>query len=64
MKVPASLVEYGAVIDASSMVAPADTAEFELEPDHPGLGDKAYIARRQFLFDITRHHRLTRQPPR
>ncbi len=63
MKVPASLVEYGAVIDASSMVAPADTAEFELEPDHPGLGDKAYIARRQFLFDITRHHRLTRQPP-
>ena len=63
MNDPSALVEYGAAIDANSMVAPPDAAEFELEPDHPGLGDAGYIARRKFLFDITREHRLTRQPP-
>ena len=63
MKELPSLVEYGAAIDANSMVAPADTAEFELEPDHPGLGDDAYFARRKFLFDITRECRLAKQPP-
>ena len=63
MKKPASLVEYGAAIDADSMVTPADTTEFELEADHPGLGDDAYIARRKFLFDITRQCRLAKQPP-
>ena len=63
MKELPSLVEYGAAIDANSMVVPADTAEFELEPDHPGLGDDAYFARRKFLFDITRECRLAKQPP-
>ena len=60
---PHSLVEYGAVIDAQSMVTPADTTEFELEPGHPGLGDGEYIARRKFLFDLTRKHRLERLGP-
>ena len=60
---PAIIVEYGAAIDPNSMVAPTDIAEFELEPAHPGLGDDSYIARRKFLFDITRQHRLAKQPP-
>ena len=63
MKEPANLVEYGAAINANSMVTPADTAEFELELDHPGLGDDGYIARRKFLFEITRQCRLNHQPP-
>ena len=63
MKEPASLVEYGVAIDPNSMVVPPDTAEFELEADHPGLGDDAYIARRKLLFDITRRHRLAKEPP-
>ncbi len=63
MKEPATIVEYGATIDPTSMVAPIDVAEFELEADHPGLGDDGYSARRKFLFDITRQHRLAKQPP-
>ena len=46
MNSPDKLVEYGAPIDAQTMVMPSDTTEFELEPNHPGLGDDAYIRRR------------------
>jgi phenylalanine-4-hydroxylase len=60
---PRSLVEYGTVIDAQSMVTPADTTALELEPGHPGLGDGDYIARRTFLFDLTRTHRLNKLGP-
>ncbi len=60
---PNSLVEYGTVIDAQSMVVPPDTTELELEPGHPGLGDNDYIARRKFLFDLTRKHRLENLGP-
>ena len=63
MKELASLVEYGVAIDPNSMVVPPDTSEFELEADHPGLGDAAYIARRKYLFDITRRCRLAHEPP-
>ena len=63
MNRPARLVEYGVAIDSDSMVTPPDTAEFALEADHPGLGDDAYIARRKFLFDITRAARLAKEPP-
>jgi phenylalanine-4-hydroxylase len=58
MKDQSQLVEYGARIDAQAMVQPADTAELELEPGHPGLGDEAYVARRRHLFDLCRRHRL------
>ena len=57
------LVEYGQVIDPNAMVVPADTDHFELEPGHPGLGDAEYVARRQYLFDITRRHRLEKLGP-
>jgi len=57
------LVEYGQVIDANAMVVPADTDRFELEPGHPGLGDAEYVARRQYLFDIARKHRLEKLGP-
>lgn len=60
---PHSLVEYGTAIDPQSMVVPPDTTEFELEPGHPGLGDDDYIARRRYLFDLTRKHRLEKLGP-
>jgi len=63
MNRPPTLVEYGIAIDPDSMVTPHDTAGFELEADHPGLGDAGYIARRKFLFDITRTARLAKEPP-
>ncbi len=57
------LTEYGQAFDANRMVAPPDVAVFELEPEHPGLGDAEYIARRKFLFDLTRKQRLERLGP-
>src|SRR5438270_4976119 len=59
----ATLVEYGAPIDAQSMVTPPDITELELEPGHPGLGDEAYIQRRKELFALCRRHRLERLGP-
>jgi phenylalanine-4-hydroxylase len=63
MNRPAPLVEYGVAIDPAVMVTPPDTSEFALEAEHPGLGDAEYIARRKFLFDITRAARLAKEPP-
>ena len=63
MNAPETLTEYGRAIDSNSMVIPADTTEFELELDHPGEGDIAYIERRKFLFDLTRRHRLEKLGP-
>jgi phenylalanine-4-hydroxylase len=63
MREPNTLVEYGTAIDANAMVAPPDTGTFELEPGHPGMGDVAYVARRKYLFDLTRKHRLERLGP-
>jgi phenylalanine-4-hydroxylase len=57
------LVEYGAPIDAQSMVTPADATELELEPGHPGLGDEDYIRRRKELFALCRRHRMERLGP-
>lgn len=42
---------------------PPDIAVLELEPGHPGLGDQAYIARREDLFALCREHRLRRLGP-
>jgi phenylalanine-4-hydroxylase len=58
-----TIVEYGVPIDAKTMIEPPDVAELELEPGHPGLGDVAYIARRQELFALCRAHRLNRLGP-
>jgi phenylalanine-4-hydroxylase len=58
-----TLVEYGVPIDADVMVNPPEATELELEPGHPGLGDKAYIARRQELFHLCRKHRLENLGP-
>jgi phenylalanine-4-hydroxylase len=59
----ATLIEYGVPIDAEVMVHPPDTAELELEPGHPGLGDEAYIQRRRELFALCRKHRLENLGP-
>jgi len=63
MKHPDTLVEYGAAIDPQRMVAPPDVTALELEPGHPGLGDAAYLQRRQELFALCRKHRLERLGP-
>lgn len=57
------IVEYGRTIDSDVMVHPPDEDHLVLEPDHPGIHDAAYVARRQFLFDITRRHRLEKLGP-
>src|SRR5947209_15025538 len=58
-----TLTEYGATIDAQTMVTPPDVTELELEPGHPGLGDEGYIRRRKDLFHLCRRHRLERLGP-
>jgi phenylalanine-4-hydroxylase len=58
-----TLVEYGAAIDAQTMVTPPDVTELELEPGHPGLGDEGYIQRRKELFALCRRHRLEQLGP-
>ncbi|MBL8794308.1 MAG: phenylalanine 4-monooxygenase [Planctomycetia bacterium] len=63
MKETSTLTEYGATIDAQTMVTPPDVTELELEPGHPGLGDEAYIQRRKDLFALCRKHRLERLGP-
>jgi phenylalanine-4-hydroxylase len=63
MKDTPQLIEYGAPIDAQTMVTPPDAEELELEPGHPGLGDGEYIARRKQLFALCRWHRLERLGP-
>jgi phenylalanine-4-hydroxylase len=60
---PQTLTEYGQTIDANAMVVPPDTDHFELELPHPGEGDEEYIARRRFLFDLTRRHRIEHLGP-
>ncbi len=57
------LTEYGQTISAQSMVEPVDAERLELEADHPGINDSAYIARREELFAVTRKHRLEGLPP-
>ena len=47
MNKPDTLVEYGAKIDAQTMVTPPDVTELELEPGHPGEHDQEYIRRRK-----------------
>lgn len=58
MNAPDTLTEYGQTIAADSMVVPPDADTFQLELPHPGEGDAEYIARREYLFDLTRKHRL------
>ena len=49
--------------DTDIYANPPDVSALELEPGHPGLGDEAYIARRQELFALCRRHRLERLGP-
>ena len=63
MKETTNLIEYGAPVDAQTMVDPPDAAELELEDGHPGLGDEAYVQRRKDLFSLCRYHRLASLGP-
>ncbi len=58
-----TLIEYGAPIDAATMVAPPEVTQLELDPVHPGRGDAGYIQRRRDLFALCRKHRLERLGP-
>ncbi len=63
MKDSKTIVEYGVAIDANSMVTPDDTTELTLDPGHPGEHDADYVARRKYLFDLTRQARLQKLGP-
>jgi phenylalanine-4-hydroxylase len=63
MNNPTTLIQYGVPVDPQEMVTPPDVTELELEPGHPGLGDKDYIRRRKELFALCRRHRLERLGP-
>ena len=63
MKKETTLVEYGAPIDAQTMVAPPDATELELESGHPGQSDEGYIRRRKELFALCRAARLCGHGP-
>src|SRR5262245_26189732 len=63
MNNPTTLVEYGATIDAQSMVEPPDANELILDAGHPGENDLEYIKRRKDLFALCRKHRLERLGP-
>ncbi len=60
---PTTIVEYGVETTADQMIAPPDVEHLELEPGHPGLGDQAYVQRRQDLFARARRHRLEHLEP-
>jgi phenylalanine-4-hydroxylase len=56
--------ETGVAAAANDVYAnPPDVDVLELEPGHPGLGDEAYVARRNDLFGVCRSARLANEPP-
>src|SRR5262245_36423447 len=57
------ITEYGVPLDADAIVNPSDPEMLELEAGHPGIGDAAYIRRRQDLFALCRRHRLENLGP-
>lgn len=59
----ATLTEYGVEIDAKQMIEPPDPDVLELEPNHPGEHDLAYVERRKDLFNLCRRHRLENLGP-
>ncbi|HEY3789886.1 MAG TPA: hypothetical protein VGL71_13580 [Urbifossiella sp.] len=52
------LIQYGRSIDPNEMVKPPDPEELEVDPKTPGLDDPEYMARRRWIFHLTRKHRL------
>jgi phenylalanine-4-hydroxylase len=63
MKDPSPIIEYGVPIDPKVMIEPPDPDTLQLEPGHPGLGDAAYVERRNQLFALCRRHRLENLGP-
>src|SRR6476660_6944410 len=57
------LVQYGVAIDPHEMVKPPDPEELEVDPKTPGIDDPEYMARRRWIFKLTRKHRLERLGP-
>ena len=58
-----TITEYGVTIDAQQMIEPPDPEILELEANHPGEHDLAYIERRKQLFNLCRKHRLQKLGP-
>lgn len=63
MNSPAPLIQYGVPIDPRDMVAPPDPDELEVDPKTPGIDDPGYMARRRWIFALTRKHRLENLGP-
>lgn len=63
MKDAQPLIQYGVPIDPQAMVRPPDPDELEVDPKTPGIDDPAYMARRRWIFRLTRKHRLERLGP-
>jgi hypothetical protein len=63
MKATPTIVEYGVEIASDAMISPPDAETLELEAGHPGLGDEAYVRRREALFALCRRHRLENLGP-
>lgn len=57
------LIEYGSLRSKSDVSDPEDAKKLVLDDFHPGKQDAAYVERRNFLFDLTRKHRLEGLPP-
>ena len=62
MKAP-PLIQYGLAINPQEMVKPPDPDELEVDPKTPGIDDPEYMARRRWIFKLTRKHRLERLGP-
>jgi len=58
-----TLIQYGAPVDPRLMVEPPDPDELEVDPKTPGIDDPAYMARRRWIFALTRKHRLENLGP-
>jgi phenylalanine-4-hydroxylase len=57
------LIQYGQPINPQEMVKPPDPEELEIDATTPGLDDEAYMARRRWIFKLTRQHRLEHLGP-
>lgn len=57
------VIEYGVLRLKSDVADPVDYKELIFDDIHPGKKDAAYVARRNWLFALTRKHRLEGLPP-
>ena len=57
------VIEYGVLRLKSNVSDPEDYTKLTLDAIHPGIDDRDYVARRNWLFDLTRKNRLENLGP-